>query len=72
MYLHHFKKSWVRAIVAFLLGGVLREVIFISTGDPNRPRGENYNLLSLMCVVGIYILLTLYVRSRVKKENEIK
>lgn len=68
MYIQHFKKAWVRAVVAFLLGGVLREAIFISTGDPNRPRGENYDLITLLYVAGVYILLTLYVKSRVKKE----
>jgi hypothetical protein len=66
--MQHFKKAWVRALVAFLLGGVLREAIFISTGDPNRPRGKNYDVITLGCVAGVYILLTLYVKSRVKKE----
>lgn len=63
------QKSWFRVIIAFLLGGVLREAIFISTGDPNRPRETNYNLITLACVGGVYILLTMYARSRVKKES---
>jgi len=36
----YLQKTWVRIIIAFLFGGVLREAVFISTGDPNRPRGE--------------------------------
>lgn len=69
MYIHHFKKVWVRLIIAFLLGGVLREAIFISTGDPNRPRGTNYDIITLGYVVGLYIILSIYVRSRIKKES---
>jgi|GEM_PF-2240502 len=58
MSIHHFKKAWVRAVVAFLFGGVLREVIFVSTGDPNRPRGKNYNVIHQF-TRRVYTLLTL-------------
>jgi len=54
MSIHHFKKAWVRAVVAFLFGGVLREVILVSTGDPNRPRGKNYNVITSVYTAGIH------------------
>ncbi len=60
----YLQKAWVRIIIAFLLGGVLREAIFISTGNPNRPRGAYYDIITLVCVVGLYFVLTYYARSR--------
>lgn len=64
------QKPWFRLVVALLLGGVLREAIFISTGDPNRSRGESYDMITLAYFVGVYLLLTLYARS--KKQNTIQ
>ena len=57
----------MRIIIAFLLGGVLREAIFISTGDPNRPRGKYFDMITLATVAGIYIVLSYYFRNKKKK-----
>ncbi|TCC94184.1 hypothetical protein EZ428_05240 [Pedobacter frigiditerrae] len=67
--MRHLEKAWVRIVIALLLGGVLREAIFISTGEPNRPRGANYDVITLAYFAGVYLILTFYVRS--KKKNTV-
>lgn len=54
-------------LMTFLLGAVLREAIFICTGNPNRPKGANYNVITLAYFAGVYLLLTLYAKRKNRK-----
>lgn len=60
----YLQKTWVRALIALILGGIMREAAFISTGDPNRPRGEHYDIITIAWIIGLYFVLTYYVRNR--------
>ena len=50
------EKTWIRVIVSLIGGGMVSEIIHISTGDPNRPMTTN---LSLLFALIIYVLMTL-------------
>jgi hypothetical protein len=48
----YIQKTWVRILVSLLAGGIVAEIIHISTGDPNRPRpGESYLVLIVAFIV---------------------
>lgn len=53
------RKAWFRVIISLLGGGLVTEIIHISTGDPNRPRTPN---LSLLYAVVIFALLTFWIK----------
>lgn len=41
----YVQKTWVRILVSLVVGGIAAEVIHLSTGDPNRDRGNNSNFI---------------------------
>jgi hypothetical protein len=47
------QKLWFRVLVALLGGGILMELVHISTGDPNRPKSFNASLLFGVVLFGI-------------------
>jgi len=51
---------WVRIIISLLAGGMVSELIHISTGDPNRPVTTNFSVLYALIIYGI---LTFWVRN---------
>lgn len=65
----YLEKAWVRGLISFFGGGVIPEIIFISTGDPNRPRNNSWDSMTLVFVILIYIILTYIVKS--KKRNQL-
>ena len=55
----YLRKTWVRIIISLLSGGLVMELIHISTGDPNREMKSNFSLL----IAGIiYAMLSYYIR----------
>lgn len=55
----YLRKTWIRVIVSLFGGGMVTEIIHISTGDPNRPSTTN---LSLLYGLIIYVILTYIVK----------
>ena len=55
----YLRKTWIRVIVSLIGGGMVTEIIHISSGDPNRPMTTN---LSLLYGVIIYFILTYIVK----------
>jgi len=53
----YLKKIWVRIIVSLLAGGLITELIHISTGDPNRPMTTNLTLFYALIVYGVLTLI---------------
>jgi hypothetical protein len=62
----YLEKIWVRGLISFFLGGVIPEWIFMSTGDPNRPRDNSLALVSIALIVLIYFGLTSWVKKQKK------
>lgn len=60
----YLEKIWVRGLISFFVGGVIPEWIFMSTGDPNRPRDNSMGLISLALIVAVYIVLTAIVKKK--------
>ena len=54
----YLQKTWVRIIVSLLAGGIISELIHISTGDPNRPTAIGENYLVLIIAVIVFFMLT--------------
>jgi hypothetical protein len=53
------QKTWIRVIISLFGGGMISEIIHISTGDPNRPTNPGSNtFIVLSAAVIIYFLLT--------------
>lgn len=52
------QKKWVRVLISILGGGIIAELFFISTGDPNRPKTGFSTVAPLLFVIGFYFLLT--------------
>jgi len=55
----YLKIIWVRIIICLFAGGLISELIHVSTGDPNRPMRTN---LSVIYGLIVYGLLTFIVR----------
>jgi hypothetical protein len=51
------RKVWVRILVSLLGGGMVTEIIHISTGDPNRPQTNNLTLLYALIIFGVLALI---------------
>jgi preprotein translocase subunit SecY len=62
----YLKKTWIRIIISLFAGSAITELIYIWTGDPNRPRGENSSIILLIFAFIVYGILTLMV----KKSNK--
>lgn len=56
-------KLWARIIISLFGGGLTQEILHISTGDPNRPRGMN---LTLLYALIIFAVLSWIVKSKNK------
>jgi hypothetical protein len=61
-----FQKKWVRILISFFAGSCLTELIFISTGDPNRQRTEINYIVPIFFAIGIYFLFT-YILTKMGK-----
>ncbi len=57
--MHYLTNTWIRVIISLLGGGMLAELIHISTGDPNRPMTMN---LSWLYALVVYAMLTWLVK----------
>lgn len=57
--MHYLTNTWIRVIISLLGGGMLTELIHISTGDPNRPMTMN---LSWLYALVVYAMLTWLVK----------
>ena len=55
----YLRKTWIRIILSLVGGGLLMEIIHISTGDANREMKFNFSLLFAGV---IYALLSYYIR----------
>lgn len=56
------QKKWVRILISIFGGFVLAELIFISTGDPNRTRNELNNVAPFFLAILFYVLLTYFLK----------
>jgi hypothetical protein len=60
------KNVWARVLISLLGGGLVQELIHITTGDPNRPMAHNFSLL-FGCL--IYLGLSFWVNLNSKRPN---
>ncbi len=51
------RKIWVRIIVSLIGGGVVSEIIHISTGDPNRPTNNSLTIVYSLIIFGVLALI---------------
>jgi len=65
------KNRWVRAIISFFAGGIAHELVFISSGDPNRPRTTGDDIQPLLYDIIIFAVLT-WLNSKYGKQNDFK
>ena len=56
------QKKWVRILISIIGGSVLSEAVFISTGNPNRPRTDVNHIMPLFFMIGFYFLFTFLLR----------
>jgi hypothetical protein len=61
----YIKITWIRILVSLFTGSVISELIHISTGDPNRPRGGGGSLVTIIAALIVYLLLTNLVKKDV-------
>ena len=59
----YLEKLWVRVLVSLFVGGMLTEIIHISTGDPNRPQTSNP---SLFYAALLFVVITIILRASKK------
>lgn len=57
-----------RIIISIFGGGLLSELIFISTGDPNRPRTDLNHFLPILSMFAFYFIFT-YILKKTGKIN---
>ena len=57
--MEYLRKMWVRVIISLVGGGLLMELIHITTGDPNRPMESNFSFLFAAIIFG---LIAFYIR----------
>lgn len=60
----YLEKIWVRAIVSLLAGGMVQEIVHISTGDPNRPETPGISLIFLITVFVTFFVLSMAVKQK--------
>ena len=68
--MRHLNKLWVRIVVSLFGGGAANEILFLSTGDPTRPRENEGNGITLIAAVVIFILLTILVSVLPQNKNQ--
>jgi hypothetical protein len=59
----HLQKGWVRVVVSLLCGGLISEIIHISTGDPNREPGSESSFIVLIVAVVAYFIITKFINN---------
>jgi hypothetical protein len=60
----YIKITWIRVVVSLLAGGIISELIHISTGDPNRPNSAA-GIATIIAALIVYLLLTNLVKNDV-------
>jgi len=66
----YLRKLWVRVVVSLIGGGIANEILFLSTGDPTRPRENGGSEITLIAAVVVFILLTILVSVLPPKHNQ--
>ena len=56
------QNKWIRILISLFVGGMLAELLFISTGDPNRPRTDLNHITPIFFWIGFYYLFTYFLR----------
>ena len=56
--MQYLKKTWIRIIVSLFGGGLISEIVHISTGDPNRARTEGGTFVMVASAIILYGWLT--------------
>jgi len=59
---------WLRLLASLFIGALLREIIFLLTGDPTRPRSKDTDYLMLVLVVVAFAILS-FVAKRIKQTS---
>lgn len=54
----YLQKPWIRIIISLIAGGMISEILHISTGDPNRPMGSGSSFIVLGSAFIVYLILT--------------
>ena len=54
----YLKSTGLRIILSLFAGGMVSEIIHISTGDPNRPQGSGGSFIVLGVAFIAYLVLT--------------
>lgn len=57
----YLEKIWIRILVSLFLGSVASEVLYITTGDPDRPRTNTTGVVLAAGLI-IFILISLCVK----------
>ncbi len=60
--MQYLQKTWVRIIISLFSGGMVAEILHISTGGPNRKSGSQESFISLVSAVVIYFILTSFTK----------
>jgi len=55
----YLRKIWLRIIISLIGGGMVMELLHITTGDANRPMGANFSLLFGLI---IFVAISFYIR----------
>lgn len=63
--MRRLKTTWIRIVVSLFAGGIIAELITLSTADYTSPQSSNIGLHLLFAVL-IYFVLTWYVNKFVK------
>lgn len=63
--MEYLKKTWVRVIISLIGGGMLTEIIHISTGDPNRPMTTNLSLLYAAIIFAVLTFILYKVNNKI-------
>lgn len=58
------RKPWVQILISLIGGGMITEIIHISTGDPNRPMENNFSILYALIIYGILTMIIKYIDYR--------
>ena len=60
------KLTWARVIISFFVGGIINEIVFLTTGDITRPRTGDDTPFVLFYALIVYLILTWYVNVKTK------
>jgi hypothetical protein len=54
----YLQKTGIRILISLFAGGMVAEILHITTGDPNRPEGNGSSFIVLGVAFIAYLLLT--------------